>query len=163
MRNLIGDSLRWSPTPHPIADINQFQRQSQPHEPLSAKFQSKLASLIPVLKDLMLLTEHNIGESYYEAGSGVENLYETNYIFYDEDGWTVTIEYRCCGEWYHDSGDSSTPPDHGLRTAFGDLVSVEAIYDDDLTGESHVYSQDELGNLWFELEASLHESLSLLI
>ena len=119
-----------------------------------------LNKLIPVLQNLILCNDPEIGGEYYESGYRVENDYAQNSISYEQDGWEIYVEYECCGEWYDHPGDRWTPSEHTLRKAWGEITSIDATYTDENTGEYIDFSESDLSEIWDALEESLAESLN---
>lgn len=131
--------------------------------PVSKISLSDLNALIPKLCDLMFNADHKIGVSSYEEGLGVENAYEFNGVSYSEAGWNISIEYKCCGEWYYHSADRWSPMDSGLHKVWGEIVSIDATWENDETGEYRDFTGEELYEVWNELEETLKDSLQELI
>ncbi|MDE6008732.1 MAG: hypothetical protein K2G90_05945 [Muribaculaceae bacterium] len=125
----------------------------------SSKTKQDLDALIPELERLVCSAHHEIGSSDYIPGIGVENDYAKNSLSYDNDGWNVSIEYECCGEWYNHPGDWWNPSEHVLKKAWGRANAAEAYYSNDTTGEYREFTDSELDNIYEAIESALEESL----
>lgn len=122
------------------------------------KSKSDLNALIPTLVEQFLKKGHAIGESYFEQdedGWGRCDDSTTNYFCYEEDGWFIEVTYECCGEWDNDPGDYWTPPSSNLRKAWGEVTEITASHYDEDTGEETEFSEEDLCELWEELNKSL--------
>ncbi len=117
-----------------------------------------LKNLFPTLIDLVASNDHEIGESYFEQdedGWGRCSDYEDNYVCYEEDGWLIEISYRCCGEFDNDPGDYWTPPCCDLIRGWGEVTEITAYHYDEETDEETEFSDDDLQELWKELDKVL--------
>lgn len=122
------------------------------------KSKSDLNALIPTLVGQLLKKGHEIGESYFEQdedGWGRCDDSTTNYFCYEEDGWFIEVTYECCGEWDNDPGDYWTPPSSNLRKAWGEVTEITASHYDEDTDEESEFSEEDLCELWEELNKSL--------
>ena len=114
------------------------------------RFKEKLHELIPAITELIRNSEHNIGVS--ECG---EDQYEDNCFIYDQDGWSIEIEYRCCGKWYNDLGDYWNPPCTDLICAWGDVSSMSVSFYDENTDDEIDFSSAELKEFHAEINKVL--------
>lgn len=122
------------------------------------KSKSDLNALIPTLVEQLLKKGHEIGESYFEQdedGWGRCDDSTTNYFCYEEDGWFIEVTYECCGEWDNDPGDYWTSPSSNLRKAWGEVTEITASHYDEDTDEESEFSEEDLCELWEELNKSL--------
>lgn len=122
------------------------------------KSKSDLNALIPTLVEQFLKKGHEIGESYFEHDEDDWGRCEdstTNYFCYEEDGWFIEVTYECCGEWDNDPGDYWTPPSSNLRKAWGEVTEITASHYDEDTDEESEFSEEDLCELWEELNKSL--------
>lgn len=122
------------------------------------KSKSDLNALIPTLVEQFLKKGHEIGESYFEHDEDDWGRCEdstTNYFCYEEDGWFIEVTYECCGEWDNDPGDYWTPPSSNLRKAWGEVKEISASHYDEDTDEESEFSEEDLCELWEELNKSL--------
>nr|DAF09571.1 MAG TPA: hypothetical protein [Caudoviricetes sp.] len=122
------------------------------------KSKSDLNALIPTLVEQFLKKGHEIGESYFEHDEDDWGRCEdstTNYFCYEEDGWFIEVTYECCGEWDNDPGDYWTPPSSDLIRAWGEVKEISASHYDEDTDEESEFSEDDLCELWEELNKSL--------
>lgn len=122
------------------------------------KSKSDLNALIPTLVEQFLKKGHEIGESYFEHDEddwGRCDDSTTNYFCYEEDGWFIEVTYECCGEWDNDPGDYWTPPSSDLIRAWGEVKEISASHYDEDTDEESEFSEDDLCELWEELNKSL--------
>ena len=119
-----------------------------------------LKALFPTLIELVANNDHEIGESYMEQdedGWGRCNDYTDNYVSYEEDGWCIEISYQCCGDWDIDNGDYWTPPSCDLRKAWGEVTEITDYHYDDETGDESEFSDDDLKDLYKELDKVLED------
>lgn len=119
-----------------------------------------LNALIPTLVEQLRHNDHEIGESYWEQdedGGGKCSDYETNYFYYEEDGWNIEVTYKCAGDWDSDPGDYWTPPCHNLRRAWGEVEDISVYHYDDDTDEEVEFSGDDLNELWKALDKELED------
>jgi hypothetical protein len=119
-----------------------------------------LRTLFPTLIDLVATNDHEIGESYIEQdeeGWGRTNDYEENSVTYEEDGWSIEISYRCCGEWDNDMGDYWTPASCSIKRAWGEVTEICACHYDDDTDEETVFSDEDLKELYDEINNMLDD------
>lgn len=122
------------------------------------KSKSDLNALIPTLVEQFLKKGHEIGESYFEHDEDDWGRCEdstTNYFCYEEDGWFIEVTYECCGEWDNDPGDYWTPPSSDLIRAWGEVKEISASHYDEDTDEESEFSEEDLCELWEELNKSL--------
>ena len=122
------------------------------------KSKSDLNALIPTLVEQFLKKGHEIGESYFEHDEDDWGRCEdstTNYFCYAEDGWFIEVTYECCGEWDNDPGDYWTPPSSDLIRAWGEVKEISASHYDEDTDEESEFSEEDLCELWEELNKSL--------
>lgn len=119
-----------------------------------------LKNLIPTIVEQISGADHEIGESYFEQGEdgwGRCNDYTTNYFTYEEDGWLIEVEYRCCGEWDNDPGDYWTPPSCDLRKAWGEVTEITASHYDEDTEEETEFEDKDLNELWNAIDEALKD------
>ena len=114
------------------------------------RFKEKLHELVPTITELIRKSDHNIGVSEYNDDEYKENLFT-----YDNDGWNIEIEYRCCGKWYQDLGDYWNPPCTDLIRAWGNITNISASYCDQITDQEIDFSDEDL----FELRTGINEIL----
>lgn len=115
-------------------------------EATKTKKQNLLASVTPVILERFGKEEHQIGHSDWEGDE-----YETNWFYYQEDGWDIEIVYRCCGKWENDPGDYWTPPDYDLISAWGHVTELTANHYDEESDEETEFSESDLEHLRSEL------------
>lgn len=112
-----------------------------------------LNELIPILVD-MVLDHPKIGSRYFgRCEEDYDEEWESNYVIYEEDGWYIEINYRCCGDWDEDSGDYYTPPSCDLIRAWGEVESIEASYGED--DDYQEFDDEELDELWKAIDSAL--------
>lgn len=119
-----------------------------------------LNALIPTLVEQLRHNDHEIGESYLEQnedGWGKCSDYKTNNFYYEEDGWSIEVTYKCAGDWDNDPGDYWTPPCHDLRRAWGEVEDISVYHYDDDTDEEVEFSGDDLNELWKALDKELED------
>ncbi|MDE7180297.1 MAG: hypothetical protein K2N88_03790 [Muribaculaceae bacterium] len=117
-----------------------------------------LKALLPTLLELFSQENHEIGESYWdqdEDGWGKCEDYEDNSFIYEEDGWSIEVNYRCCGEFCNDPGDYWTPPCYDLIRAWGEVTEITACHYDEETDEEIEFSDEDLKVLWDAFEEEL--------
>lgn len=122
------------------------------------KTESDLNALIPTLVGLIRNTDHEIGSSDYDfddCGSCRSDDAIENYLCYMKDGWTIEINYKCCGEWESCPGDGITPACDELISAWGYVTEIIASHYDDDTGELSEFSDDDFK----ELRKALNDEL----
>ncbi|MDE6716560.1 MAG: hypothetical protein K2J70_00070 [Muribaculaceae bacterium] len=144
----IKSDMRVKPNPY-MSETKQSLTKTAPN----------LKSLIPALQDIIANTDHEIGESYFERGVGLEEDYASNTLGYNEDGLEIEIHYQCCGEWYHIPGDRWTPDDHSLRKAWGEILSIDARWENEETGECYKFNDEEVSEILIPLEEYLNKCL----
>ena len=105
----------------------------------SKRFRERISAIIPKVAELISKADHKIGISEYD-----EDRYEDNHFIYDQDGWNIEIEYRCCGKWYNDLGDYWNPPCTDLICAWGDVSSMSVSFYDEDTDDQIDFSSYEL-------------------
>lgn len=122
------------------------------------KTSEDLKALFPALIELVENNDHEIGNSYFEQdeyGWGRCNDYEDNSVTYEEDGWSIEISYRCCGEWDDDMGDYWTPASCDLKRAWGEVTEISVCHYDEETDEETVFSDEDLKELNSEINSIL--------
>lgn len=118
-------------------------------------------TLTPLIQDIIShfeSSEHKIGNSHFECGDDGWsrcNDYIDNIFKYENDGWYIEVEYKCCGEWLEDSGDYWTPGCVELKKAWGEVEDVWATYTDRITGDEQDFCIDDLTELLNALNESL--------
>lgn len=119
-----------------------------------------LRALYPVLVDLVIHNDHEIGESYPELsedGWGTCNDAIENYVCYEKDGWCIDIVYKCCGNWDDDPGDYWNAPSRTLLNAYGEITEICASHYDPDTDEMTYFSDNELRELRDILDKELED------
>lgn len=119
-----------------------------------------LKALLPTLLDLFNKTDHEIGETYWEQdedGWGKCQDYEDNCFIYEEDGWSIEVNYRCCGEFCNDPGDYWTPPCYDLIRGWGEVTEITAYHYDEETGDESEFSEDELAEFFAPFDELLED------
>lgn len=119
-----------------------------------------LKALLPTLLELFSQEDHEIGESYWdqdEDGWGKYEDYEDNSFIYEEDGWTIEVNYRCCGEFCNDPGDYWTPPCYDLIRAWGKVTEITACHYDEESGKESEFSDDDLNEIWNAFDEELKD------
>lgn len=122
------------------------------------KTSADINALIPTLSKLLANMDHEIGVSHFERdedGWCVCDEYAENYFCYEEDGWSIEVSYKCCGEWDYDPGDCMTPSSCGLRKAWGEVTEISAYHYDEITGEESTFEDKDLNELWNSLDKVL--------
>lgn len=114
------------------------------------RFRERLNAIIPTVADLIRKSDHKIGISEYD-----EDQYEDNHFIYDQDGWNIEIDYRCCGKWYNDLGDYWNPPCTDLIRAWGNVSNMSVSYYDENTDDEIDFSSDELKEFHSEINKVL--------
>lgn len=112
------------------------------------KTKSNLLELLPQLVKLMCdEAEYGHYQVFGDSDADCHTPWEDNGIWYEEDGWTIDIEYCCLGEFY----------DGYLENACGKVTKIEASYYDEETDEYHQFSEEELHELWAQLDVALEK------
>lgn len=137
--------------PHPT------NRPDYPTEVLDVTSPPSLDGITSEILDAMSERNHDIGYSDYEGDE-----YEDNYYCYDENGWYVELAYRLCGTWCIETGDYWTPPSTDLTDVWGEIVGLDVSYNDDDTGESYEFSEEELNDLRSRIYETIIDSISVL-
>lgn len=131
---------------------------SQTDRPADMKTIHDLRAIIPTIVALLANNDHQFGESSIERdedGWGRCDDCADNCLTYEEDGWYIEISYQCNGEWEYAPGDYWTPSSSDLRKAWGEVTEISASHYDDETGEESEFSDDDLTELWQELDRVL--------
>lgn len=114
-----------------------------------------LKALLPELKK-RVLDNPEIGSTFYgRCEDDYDEDWADNYVCYDEDGWCIEISYKCIGDWACDSGDYWTPPSSDLKRAWGEVTELTASHYDDDTDEETEFTEDELNEIWNEIDQVL--------
>ena len=119
-----------------------------------------LKALLPTLLDLFSQEEHKIGETYWdkdEDGWGKFEDYGDNCFLYEEDGWSIEVNYRCCGEFHSDPGDYWNPPCYDLIRGWGEVTEITAYHYDEETDEESEFSDEDLKVLWNAFDEELSD------
>ena len=111
-----------------------------------------LKALYPTLCDLLANNDHEVGECTSDDCN-----YAFNSVFYEEDGWSIEIDYQCCGRWSNDPGDYWTPSSSTLVRAWGEVTEIIASHYDEESGEEIVFTNDDLEELYNELDKVLEK------
>ena len=106
-----------------------------------------LNSLLPTLIKLIKTVPHNVCDSDSEG--------ESNFLYYDKDGWDIQIRYECYGEWDNDPGDYWTAPSSELVRVNAEVTELFAHHYDEKTGEEIDFSEEELREFWIALDKAI--------
>lgn len=117
---------------------------------VETRVKNELHDLIPKIAGLIQSLDHNIGHSEYD-----HDEYEDNQFFFEEDGWSIEVNYRLCGKWCIESGDYWNPPCYDLIRTWGDVTSIIAVYCDDVTDDEVEFTESELTELQTEINKVL--------
>ncbi len=117
---------------------------------VETRAKNELHDLIPKIAGLILSSEHRIGYSEYD-----QDVYEDNQFFFEEDGWSIEVNYRLCGKWCIESGDYWNPPCYDLIRTWGNVTSIIAVYCDDVTNDEVEFTESELTELQVEIDKVL--------
>lgn len=108
----------------------------------------------------MVLENPEIGTTYYgQSECDYDQEWCDNYVCYEKDGWCIDIEYKCTGE-YEESGDGyETPRTSLLVSAYGEVTAISATHNDEVTGETTEFNDEELQ----ALRDAINEALECII
>lgn len=102
---------------------------------------------------------HDIGYSGYETdedgNGGYVERYADNSYTYERDGWTVGVEYECCGTYSDFTGDRWTPSTQGLSDAWGRVTELWASHSDPTEDDERVFTDEELADMRTAIDNAL--------
>lgn len=107
-----------------------------------------LNALIPAIVKEFESMDFEIGD-YYEEG------YKTNFFYYEEDGWEITIEFQCTGYFARDDRDYWTCGAYEIVKAWGDVVEINGHHLDEETDEESDFDAPDFK----EIEKAVNEVL----
>lgn len=121
----------------------------------------QLRQLIPIITEQIASAGHDIGESYLvENEDGYThrvNDYRTNTFNFEQDDWSISVEYRCCGIIDEDEGGMWSPPYRVFSRAWGNVTDLLATYEDPDTGQTYDLSNKQLRELREEIDCILSD------
>lgn len=116
-----------------------------------------LETIIAIIVPELSKREHQVGYSYYEDG----DEYKTNFFCYEENGWFVDLSYDLCGKWVVEKQTYWTPGDEYISKVWGNISGLDISYENEETGESYEYSEDELEEFKEKLLEEIIDSIPL--
>ena len=121
----------------------------------------QLRQIIPIITEQIASADHDIGESYLEDGEDGYahrvNDYRLNTFSFEQDDWSISVEYKCCGIVDEDDGDLWSPPFRSFSRGWGEVTDLLATYEDPDTGQTYDLSNKQLRELREEIDCILSD------